>query len=75
MPRDKEVLKIVKNIQKNFEKFKKDGDWTQGKLSNKTKLAYHTIAKIESGSTKDPRVSTLKLIADAFGKTLDEMVK
>lgn len=75
MTSDNEGAKIVKNLKKNFEKFKKKGDWTQGTLSQEAKLAYHTIAKIESGSTKDPRVSTVKKIADALGTTVDELIK
>ena len=51
MATDHEAEKIVKNLKKNFEKFKKKGDWTQGTLSEEAKLAYHTIAKIESGYT------------------------
>lgn len=75
MTTDNDAAKIVKNLKKNFERFKKKGDWTQGTLSEETKLAYHTIAKIESGSTKDPRVSTLKKIADALNVTVDDLIK
>lgn len=75
MAKDKEVTKIAKNLKKNFEKLKEDGQWTQGRLSQEAKLAYHTVAKIESGATSDPRISTLKKIADVFGVTLDELVK
>lgn len=70
---DEEKVKIVKNLKKNFEKYKKD--WTQGSLSQEAKLAYHTIAKIQSGSTKDPRISTLKKIADVLGVTIEELIK
>lgn len=75
MATDNESTKIVKNLKKNFEKLKNKGEWTQGTLSQEAKLAYHTIAKIESGSTKDPRVSTVKKIADALGVTVDELIK
>lgn len=75
MINDKEAEKIAKNLKKNFGRLKNKGDWTQGNLSQEAKLAYHTIAKIESGSTKDPRISTLKKIADAFEVTVDELIK
>ncbi len=70
MTSDNEAVKIVKNLKKNFEKFKK-GKWTQGTLSQEAKLAYHTVAKIQSGATKDPRVSTVKKINNR-GKYIGE---
>ena len=75
MGTDEDAIKIVKNLKKNFERLKNKGKWTQGSLSQEAKLAYHTIAKIESGSTKDPRLSTVKKIADALGVTVDELIK
>ncbi len=75
MAANNEATKIIKNLKKNFEKYKNKGEWTQGTLSQEAKLAYHTIAKIESGSTKDPRVSTLKKIADALKVTVDDLIK
>jgi len=44
-------------------------------LSKKANLAFHTIAKIEAGSTPDPRIETVRKIADALGVTLDDLVK
>ncbi len=74
MKKSKEATEVVKNLRKNFKRLKGD-KWKQSSLSWETRLAYHTIAKIESGATKDPRISTLKKIADAFNVSLDQLVK
>ncbi len=75
-PRNKEVEKVVASLDlsKKIKKLKGDS-WTQDSLSKEAKLAYHTIAKIESGKTKDPRISTLKMIANAFGVKVEELIK
>jgi len=44
-------------------------------LSKRANLAFHTIVKIEAGSTPDPRIDTVKKIADAFGVSLDDLMK
>lgn len=74
--RNKEVEKVLKNLNlsKKIKKLKGE-KWTQGSLSQEAKLAYHTVAKIESGKTKDPRISTLKMIANAFGVPLEDLIK
>ena len=41
----------------------------------KADLAFHTIAKIEAGSTPNPTIDTVKKIADALGVSLDTLMK
>ena len=41
----------------------------------KVDVAYNTIIKIESGATYNPRVETLKQIADALGVGIDDLMK
>jgi len=48
---------------------------SQDTLSKKANLAFHTIAKIESGATPDPRIETVKSIAGVLGVSLDELMK
>ncbi len=48
---------------------------SQDVLSKKANLAFHTIAKIETGSTPDPRIETVKKIADALDVTIDVLMK
>ncbi len=49
--------------------------FSQDALSKKADLAFHTIAKIESGATPDPRIDTVKKIADALGVMVDDLMK
>jgi transcriptional regulator with XRE-family HTH domain len=38
-------------------------------------VTLHTIAKIETGSTPDPRIETLRKIANALGVGVDDLIK
>jgi len=62
-------------IGKNIKKYRKKLGISQDVLSKRADLAYHTIAKIEAGSTPDPRIVTVKKIADALGVTIDDLMK
>jgi len=71
MTMKKEKSKIGENIKKLRLKM----GISQDVLSKRADLAFHTISKIESGSTPDPRVDTVKKIADALGVSLDDLIK
>ena len=71
----KEKKKAISKIAENIKRFKDERGLNQGSLANKAALAYHTVAKIEAGSTFDPRLSTLQKIADAFEISIDKLVK
>ena len=62
-------------IGENIKKLRLKAGLSQDVLSKKSDLAFHTISKIESGSTPDPRIDTVKKIADALGVSLDEIMK
>ena len=62
-------------IGDNIRKYRNKLGISQDILSKKANLAFHTIAKIEAGSTPDPRIETVKKIADALGVTLDDLIK
>ena len=62
-------------IGDNIRKYRKKLGISQDILSKRANLAFHTIAKIEAGSTPDPRIETVKKIADALGVTLDDLIK
>jgi len=64
-------LKIIRNLKR----LKKDPRWSQSDLSRETNLAYHTIAKIETGATPDPRISTVLKIAAAFKVPIEDLIK
>jgi len=48
---------------------------SQDKLSKLADITYNTIIKIESGATYNPRVETLKQIANALGVGIDDLMK
>ena len=62
-------------ISETIRKFRNKLGLSQDALSKRTDLAFHTIAKIESGSTPSPRIDTVKKIADALGVSLDDLMK
>ena len=69
------MSKQKSKIGKNMKKYRKKVGISQDVLSKRADLAYHTIAKIEAGSTPDPRIETVKKIADALGVTIDDLMK
>jgi transcriptional regulator with XRE-family HTH domain len=48
---------------------------SQDKLSKLAGITLHTLSKIESGATSDPRVSTVGKIADALHVSVDALLK
>jgi len=50
-------------------------DISQDKLSKLAGVTLHTLTKIESGATLDPRIETVKRIAKALDVTLDELIR
>lgn len=69
------MSKQKSTIGDNVKKYRKLAGISQDVLSKKANLAFHTIAKIEAGSTPDPRIETVKKIADALGVSLDDLLK
>ena len=67
----KEKLTIAKNIKKYRAKL----GISQDKLSKLAGITLHTITKIESGATPDPRIETVKKIADALGVSIDDLIR
>ena len=47
-------------IGKNTKKYRNNLDISQGQLSKKADLAFHTIAKIEVGATPNSTIETVK---------------
>jgi transcriptional regulator with XRE-family HTH domain len=62
-------------IGDNIKKYRNELGISQDILSKKANLAFHTIAKIEAGSTPNPTIDTVKKIADALGVSLDDLIK
>ena len=62
-------------IGNNIKKYRNKIGISQDVLSKKANLAFHTIAKIEAGATRNPTINTVKKIADALGISLDVLTK
>ncbi len=69
----------MKNTQNKLgdkmKKLRKKVGISQDGLSKRADLAFYTIAKIESGSTPNPSIDTVKKIARALEVTVDELIK
>ncbi len=63
------------NIAKNIKKFRQKKGLTQEALARKANVSYNTIIKLETGGIEDPRISTLKKIADALNVKIDLLLK
>ncbi len=70
-------MKVSKKMKigENIKMLRLKGKMSQDSLSKRTNLAFHTISKIESGSTPNPTIETVKKIADALGVTIDDLIK
>lgn len=69
------MAKDLPTIAKNMKKYRDKLGISQDKLSKIAEVTLHTIAKIESGATPDPRIETLKKIANALDVKVDDLIK
>ncbi len=69
------MVKTKSTIGKNIKKYRKKLGISQDKLSKLAGITLHTITKIESGTTPNPRIETVKKIADALGVSIEELLK
>lgn len=69
------MAKELPTIAKNMKKYRDKLGISQDKLSKMAGVTLHTIAKIETGSTPDPRIETLKKIAEGLNVSVDDLLK
>ena len=62
-------------IADNIKKYRGKLGVSQDRLSKLADVTYNTIIKIESGITSNPRVETLKSIANALNVSIDDLMK
>jgi len=62
-------------IAKNIKKYREKLGISQDKLSKLSGVTLHTLTKIETGATPDPRIETLKKIAKGLGVGVDDLIK
>ncbi len=58
----------------NIKKMRRDAGMTQRELGHKVGVSFQAISQYETG-TAEPRVETLRKIADVFGCTVDELLR
>jgi transcriptional regulator with XRE-family HTH domain len=61
-------------LSENIKKYRNKLGLTQEALARKADISYNTIIKLESRGIIDPRMETLKKLADALGISLDALV-
>lgn len=69
------MSKEKSTIGKNIKKYREKLGISQDKLSKLAGMTFHTITKIESGATPDPRIETVKKIANALGVSIDNLMR
>jgi len=69
------MSKKISTIGKNIKKYRAKMKISQDKLSKLAGITLHTITKIESGATLDPRIRTLSKIANALNVSVDKLIK
>ncbi len=63
------------NIAKNIKKYRNKLGISQDKLSKLAGVTLHTLTKIEIGATPDPRIETLKKIANGLDVGVEDLIK
>ena len=58
----------------NIKKLKKDQNFTNEALAERSGVSLGTINKLFSGASADPKFSTLCMLSEAFGVSIDEMM-
>lgn len=62
-------------LAENIKKYRNKQGVTQEALARKAGISYNTVIKLESRGIKDPRVGTVKKIADALEISIDTLLR
>ena len=65
----------MSTIAKDIKKYRAKLGISQDMLSKLAGITMHTITKIESGATPDPRIETMKKMADALDVSIDDLMR
>ena len=68
------MSKDISTIAKNIKKYRDKLGVSQDKLSKLASVTLHTLTKIETGATTDPRIETLKKIAKGLNVSVDDLI-
>jgi len=69
------MSKDLSTIARNIKKYRDKLGVSQDKLSKFAGVTLHTLTKIETGVTTDPRIETLKKIAKGLNVSVDDLIK
>lgn len=69
------MSKDLSSIAKNIKKYRDKLGISQDKLSKLAGVTLHTLTKIETGATPDPRIETLKKIARGLDVSVNNLIK
>ena len=69
------MSKDLSAIAKNIKKYRDKLGVSQDKLSKLAGVTLHTLTKIETGATTDPRIKTLKKIAKGLNVSVDNLIR
>lgn len=61
-------------LLKNLVKIRKQKDWTQRKLAEKSGVSHNTIIKMERGGIRNPKIETAIKLARALNIKIDDLV-
>lgn len=64
-----------KKLSKNLRMLLDKNNVTESKIAQSLNIPVMTVRRLVSGETTDPRISTLKLIADYFNVSVDSLMK
>ena len=68
------MSKDISTIATNIKKYRDKLGVSQDKLSKLAGVTLHTLTKIETGATTDPRIETLKKIAMGLNVGVDDLI-
>ena len=62
-------------LAENMKKYRKKLKLTQEALARKADISYNTVIKLESEGITDPRMGTLKKLANALDISIDDLAR
>ena len=65
----------MSKIGKNIKRLRQAKEISQDKLSKLADLSLQTIVKLETDDSPNPTIDTAKKIANAFGVSVDELLR
>jgi len=68
------MSRTISKLSTNIKRERNRLEISQDKLSKMANVTFHTIAKIESGATINPRIMTMKKIAKALKVSIDKLL-